>query len=55
MTSSTGGATARMSLLLGMALGTGARFWLNLQNTYDLKMAQAAGLPDITPLVAKEA
>ncbi|KFI54189.1 HigA family addiction module antitoxin [Bifidobacterium callitrichos] len=47
--------TARMSLLLGMALGTGPHFWLNLQNTYDLKIAEANGLPDITPLVAREA
>lgn len=47
--------TARMSLLLGMALGTGPHFWLNLQNTYDLKTAEASGLPDITPLVAREA
>lgn len=47
--------TARMSLLLGMALGTGPHFWLNLQNTYDLKQAEAAGLPSIPSLVRKEA
>lgn len=47
--------TARMSLLLGMALGTGPRFWLNLQNTFDLKRAEAAGLPDIEPLVPLQA
>lgn len=47
--------TARMSILLGMALGTGPRFWLNLQDTYDLKQAEFAGLPVVEPLVRASA
>lgn len=46
--------TARMSLLLGMALGTGPHFWLNLQNAFDLKKAEAEGLPQVEPLAAKD-
>ncbi|OZG61346.1 HigA family addiction module antidote protein [Bifidobacterium lemurum] len=47
--------TARMSLLLGMALGTGPHFWMNLQSTYDLKKAEAEGIPTIEPLIRKNA
>jgi antitoxin HigA-1 len=34
--------TAEMALRLGRALGQAPQYWLNLQTTYDLKVAQAA-------------
>jgi len=33
--------TAELALRLGRALGQTPQYWLNLQNTYDLKIAQA--------------
>ena len=33
--------TAEISLRLGRALGQTPQYWLNLQTTFDLKMAQA--------------
>lgn len=33
--------TAELALRLGRALGQAPQYWLNLQTTYDLKMAQA--------------
>jgi addiction module HigA family antidote len=32
--------TAELALRLGRALGQGPRYWLNLQTTHDLKLAQ---------------
>mgnify|MGYP000284709192 CR=1 FL=1 len=37
--------TAELALRLGRALGQTPQYWLNLQTTYDLKMAQA-GMKD---------
>jgi addiction module HigA family antidote len=34
--------TAEMALRLGRALGQTPQYWLNLQTTYDLKVAQTA-------------
>jgi antitoxin HigA-1 len=34
--------TAELALRLGRALGQTPQYWLNLQTTYDLKVAQAA-------------
>ena len=47
--------TARMSILLGLALGTGPHFWMNLQNTYDLKKAESEGIPAVEPLIPMQA
>jgi len=33
--------TAEMALRLGRVFGQSPQYWLNLQNTYDLKIAQA--------------
>jgi antitoxin HigA-1 len=33
--------TAKMAIRLGLAFGTTAQYWLNLQAIYDLKQAQA--------------
>ncbi|MEO6322885.1 MAG: HigA family addiction module antitoxin, partial [Polaromonas sp.] len=33
--------TAELALRLGIALGQTPQYWLNLQTSYDLKMAQA--------------
>ena len=33
--------TAELALRLGRALGQTPQYWLNLQTTYDLKIAQA--------------
>jgi len=41
--------TAELALRLGRALGQTAQYWLNLQTTYDLKLAQTdkkGRLPD---------
>jgi addiction module HigA family antidote len=32
--------TAELALLIGRALGQSAQYWLNLQTTYDLKIAE---------------
>lgn len=42
--------TAEMAWLLGKALGTSARFWLNLQTTYDLKTIDDSKMPRVEPL-----
>lgn len=34
--------TAELALRLGRALGQSPQYWLNLQTSYDLKVAQAA-------------
>ncbi len=34
--------TAELALLFGKAFGQSPQYWLNLQSTYDLKMAEAA-------------
>ena len=34
--------TAELALLFGRALGQSPQYWLNLQMTYDLKIAEAA-------------
>lgn len=39
--------TAEMAWLLGQALGTTPQFWLNLQNTYDLKTIDTSKLPHV--------
>lgn len=44
--------TAEMAWLLGQALGTTAQFWLNLQNTYDLKTIDTTKFPHVKKLVA---
>jgi addiction module HigA family antidote len=36
------GITADTALRLGKALGTSAQLWLNLQNRYDMQMAEQA-------------
>ena len=36
------GITADTALRLGRALGTSAQLWLNLQNRYDMQMAEQA-------------
>ena len=35
--------TANMALLIGKALGTSAKMWMNLQTQYDLEMAELNG------------
>lgn len=42
--------TAEMAWLLGSALGTTPRFWLNLQTDYDLKMIDASRMPKVEAL-----
>ena len=47
--------TAELALRLGKALGQTPQYWLNLQSSYDLKIAQAAlkdSLDAIHPLIA---
>lgn len=34
--------TAELALLFGRAFGQSAQYWLNLQSTYDLKIAEQA-------------
>jgi addiction module HigA family antidote len=34
--------TAELALLFGRALGQSPQYWLNLQNTYDIKKAEPA-------------
>ena len=41
------GIDAEFALRLSHFFGTGARFWMNLQNTYDLKIAQKKSGPHI--------
>ncbi len=47
--------TAEMALRLGQAFGQSPQYWLNLQTTYDLKIAQAEwkdSLKDVRKLAA---
>ena len=47
--------TAEMALLFGRALGQSPQYWLNLQMTYDLKIAEVAigqQLQNVSELVA---
>jgi addiction module HigA family antidote len=47
--------TAELALRLGRAFGQSAQFWINLQTSYDLKVAErklGAGLKMIQPLAA---
>ena len=37
---------------LGEAFSTGAQFWMNLQNGYDLRTAEVEGLGQIRPYKA---
>ena len=47
--------TADTAMRLGRALGTSARFWLNLQQHYDLRIvADAIDVETIEPLVTGE-
>ncbi len=39
--------TANMALLIGKALGTSAKMWMNLQTQYDLEMAELSA-PDVS-------
>lgn len=43
--------TPEMACLLGRALGTTPQFWLNLEMTYQLKLIEERGLPDVEALV----
>ena len=42
--------TAEMAWLLGVALGTTAQFWLDLQTTYDLKTIDVSKMPKVEVL-----
>ena len=45
--------TANMALLIGEALGTSAKMWMNLQTQYDLEMAKiSAPENSVTQIVA---
>lgn len=47
--------TAELALRLGRAFGQSAQFWINLQSSYDLKIAErklGTGLKKIRPLAA---
>ena len=47
--------SAEMALRIGAAFGTGERFWMNLQSSYDAKVARAKmgdQIAAIAPLVA---
>lgn len=44
--------TAETAWLLGRAFGTTPQFWLNLQNTYDLKTMDTSKLSHVTVLTA---
>jgi len=52
------GVTADTALRLGKALGTSAQLWLNLQNAYDIRIAQKAigkdlaGITQVTGVAA---
>ena len=43
--------TPEMAWLIGHALGTTAEFWLNLEATYQAKMLEQRGVPEVTVLV----
>jgi addiction module HigA family antidote len=44
------GITADTALRLAKALGTSAQLWLNLQNSYDMRMAERAIGKDLTKI-----
>jgi len=47
--------TAALALRLGRVMGQTPQYWLNLQTTYDLKIAQRdnkASLAELRPLAA---
>lgn len=44
--------TANTALRLGVYFGLPAQFWLNLQNEYDLRMANTEGLSKVKPRAA---
>lgn len=47
--------TAELALRFGRAFGQSAQYWVNLQNAYDLKIAERklrSGLEKIRPLAA---
>lgn len=44
------GITAEMAWLFAKALGTTPQYWLNLQNTYDLRMLDAGRIPSVQAL-----
>jgi addiction module HigA family antidote len=44
--------TTEMAWLLGQALGTSPEFWLNLENTYQIKTLNHDKLPHVVALVS---
>lgn len=42
--------TPEMAWLLGRALGTTPQFWLNLEDTYQLKLLEARDMPQVEKL-----
>jgi len=46
--------TAATALRLGRLFGTGPRFWLNLQTSFELDSAQSGGGPDLAAIVPLE-
>jgi addiction module HigA family antidote len=44
--------SADTAIRLGIYFGLPAQFWLNLQNDYDIRMAQTAAVATIKPRVA---
>ena len=45
--------TADTALRLSVYFGTSAKFWLNLQTEYDLRLMQATTWPDVEPRIRK--
>lgn len=44
--------SAEMAYLLSQALGTSAKFWINLESTYQLKTLDKDSLPSVEVLTA---
>ena len=44
--------TVEMAWLLGKALGTSAQFWLNLEQTYQLKTFDESKMPEVEVLAS---
>lgn len=42
--------TPEMAWLLGAALGTTPQFWLNLETSYQLKILERKGMPEVIAL-----
>lgn len=42
--------TPEMALLLGRALGTTPRFWIDLEMTYQLKILESRDMPEVRAL-----